>query len=51
MEVIEDRHSLRSTLVASQLPADLWHDLHWGSNPRRHSGATDPQRLPTLATG
>nr|VFK61334.1 MAG: IstB-like ATP binding protein [Candidatus Kentron sp. TUN]VFK70248.1 MAG: IstB-like ATP binding protein [Candidatus Kentron sp. TUN] len=26
MEVIEDRHGLRSTLVASQLPVDLWHD-------------------------
>nr|VFK46808.1 MAG: IstB-like ATP binding protein [Candidatus Kentron sp. SD]VFK49988.1 MAG: IstB-like ATP binding protein [Candidatus Kentron sp. SD] len=26
MEVIEDRHGLRSTLVASQLPVELWHD-------------------------
>ena len=26
MEVIEDRHGLRSTLVASQPPVDLWHD-------------------------
>nr|VFJ98279.1 MAG: IstB-like ATP binding protein [Candidatus Kentron sp. LFY] len=26
MEVIEERHGLRSTLVASQLPVDLWHD-------------------------
>jgi DNA replication protein DnaC len=26
MELIEDRHGLRSTLVASQLPVDHWHD-------------------------
>jgi DNA replication protein DnaC len=26
MELIEDRHDLRSTLVASQLPVDHWHD-------------------------
>jgi len=26
MEVIEDRHGLRSTLIASQLPVDHWHD-------------------------
>ena len=26
MEVIEDRHGLRSTLVASQLPVEHWHD-------------------------
>ena len=26
MELIEDRHGLRSTLVASQLPVDMWHD-------------------------
>ena len=26
MEVIEDRHGLRSTLIASQLPVERWHD-------------------------
>lgn len=26
LEVLEDRHSLRSTLVTSQLPVDSWHD-------------------------
>nr|VFJ45193.1 MAG: DNA replication protein DnaC [Candidatus Kentron sp. DK]VFJ55966.1 MAG: DNA replication protein DnaC [Candidatus Kentron sp. DK] len=26
MELIEDRHGLRSALVASQLPVDLWHE-------------------------
>lgn len=26
MELIEDRHGLRSTLIASQLPVDHWHD-------------------------
>jgi DNA replication protein DnaC len=27
MEVIEDRHGLRSTLIASQLPIEHWHDF------------------------
>ncbi len=26
MEVIEDRHGLKSTLIASQLPIEHWHD-------------------------
>ena len=26
MEIIEDRHALRSTLIASQLPIEHWHD-------------------------
>jgi len=26
MELIEDRHGLRSTLIASQLPVEHWHD-------------------------
>jgi DNA replication protein DnaC len=26
MELIEDRHGLKSTLIASQLPIDLWHE-------------------------
>jgi DNA replication protein DnaC len=26
MEVIEDRHGRGSTLIASQLPAEYWHD-------------------------
>lgn len=26
MEVIEERHSRRATLIASQLPIDRWHD-------------------------
>jgi len=27
MEVIEDRHGRRSTLIASQLPIDHWHEF------------------------
>ena len=27
MEIIEDRHSKRSTLIASQLPIDAWHQI------------------------
>jgi DNA replication protein DnaC len=26
LEILEDRHSLKSTLVTSQLPIDLWHE-------------------------
>jgi DNA replication protein DnaC len=26
LEVLEDRHGLRSTLISSQLPSDRWHD-------------------------
>ena len=26
LEVIEDRHGLASTIVAAQLPIDLWHE-------------------------
>ena len=27
LEILEDRHGLRSTLVASQLPTDSWHEI------------------------
>jgi len=27
LEIIEDRHGLRSTIVATQLPLDKWHDV------------------------
>jgi len=27
LEVLEDRHGLRSTLITSQLPSDHWHEL------------------------
>jgi DNA replication protein DnaC len=27
LEVLEDRHGLHSTLIASQLPVDRWHDI------------------------
>ena len=27
LEILEDRHGLRSTLVASQLPTDNWHEI------------------------
>ena len=27
LEIIEDRYGLRSTVVASQLPVDKWHDV------------------------
>jgi DNA replication protein DnaC len=27
MELIEDRHGRRATLIASQLPVDTWHEL------------------------
>jgi DNA replication protein DnaC len=26
MEVIQDRHGRRATLIASQLPTELWHE-------------------------
>ena len=27
LEVLEDRHGVRSTVVTSQLPIDKWHDV------------------------
>jgi len=27
MEIIEDRHGKRSTIIASQLPIDAWHNI------------------------
>jgi DNA replication protein DnaC len=27
LEIIEDRHSLKSTLITSQLPVDHWHEI------------------------
>jgi DNA replication protein DnaC len=27
MEIIEDRHGKRSTMIASQLPVQQWHDI------------------------
>lgn len=33
MEIIEDRHGLRSTLIASQLPVEHWHDYLGDSTP------------------
>ena len=27
LEIMEDRHQVRSTIIASQLPIDLWHDV------------------------
>ena len=27
MEIVEDRHNLRSTLITSQLPVDRWHAI------------------------
>jgi DNA replication protein DnaC len=27
LEIIEDRHGLRSTLITSQLPVKHWHDI------------------------
>ena len=27
LEILEDRHGLRSTLITSQLPTDHWHEL------------------------
>jgi DNA replication protein DnaC len=27
LEILEDRHGLRSTIVASQLPVDAWHEM------------------------
>lgn len=27
LELIEDRHALKSTIVAAQVPIDLWHDM------------------------
>jgi DNA replication protein DnaC len=27
LEIVEDRHQVRSTIIASQLPIDTWHDV------------------------
>jgi DNA replication protein DnaC len=27
IEIIEDRHGKRSTLIAAQLPVGMWHDI------------------------
>ncbi|AKH93261.1 hypothetical protein M876_01605 [Elizabethkingia anophelis FMS-007] len=27
MEIIEDKHGKRSTIIASQLPVSAWHDI------------------------
>lgn len=27
LEILEDRHQVRSTIIASQLPIDTWHDV------------------------
>ena len=27
LEIMEDRHQVRSTVIATQLPIDLWHDV------------------------
>jgi DNA replication protein DnaC len=27
LEIVEDRHQVRSTIIASQLPLDLWHEV------------------------
>ena len=27
LEIMEDRHHVRSTLIASQFPVDTWHDI------------------------
>ena len=27
LEILEDRHSLKSTLITSQLPTDHWHEI------------------------
>lgn len=27
LEIVEDRHQVRSTIIASQLPIDMWHDV------------------------
>jgi DNA replication protein DnaC len=27
LEIVEDRHEVRSTLITSQLPIDMWHDI------------------------
>jgi len=27
LEIMEDRHNVRSTIIASQFPIDTWHDI------------------------
>jgi len=27
LEIMEDRHNVRSTIIASQFPVDTWHDI------------------------
>lgn len=33
LELLDDRHGVRSTLVTSQLPVDRWHDIIGDSTP------------------
>nr|VFK33602.1 MAG: DNA replication protein DnaC [Candidatus Kentron sp. MB]VFK36067.1 MAG: DNA replication protein DnaC [Candidatus Kentron sp. MB]VFK77629.1 MAG: DNA replication protein DnaC [Candidatus Kentron sp. MB] len=42
MELIEDRHGLRSTLIASQLPVDSWHEYIGEATLSRRHPAPDP---------
>ncbi len=52
MEVIEDRHGLRSTLIASQLPIEHWHEFIGEGHPGRcHSRSPTSQRPPPPLKG
>ncbi|MBO9481020.1 ATP-binding protein [Salinisphaera sp. G21_0] len=31
LELVEDRHNLKSTLITSQMPVDHWHELNGDS--------------------
>ena len=47
LEILEDRHGLRSTLATSQLPIEKWHDIIGDPNTgRRDSRSPDSQRVP-----
>ena len=39
MEIVEDRHGARSTVITSQLPVDKWHD-HLGDRRSLTQSAT-----------
>ena len=47
MEIVDDRHARRSTIITSQLPVDAWHARYWRPhNRRRHARPARPQRPP-----
>ena len=49
LEIIEDRHGLRSTIVTSQLPVESWHAVI-GDQPWQTPSSTGSSTTPTSST-